>query len=1080
MKTTRLPNPCRRLSLFLIGVVLVSGLSGCTRQARKNRHLGRGDRYYQAAQLEKAELEYLTVIRLDPQDPTAMLRLGLIYFQEGRLISSYALLRKAEQARPDDLDVRVKLGLTYYNLAGLKEARDEALYVLQRQPTNEEALLLLVESSVGAKDVEDTEQRLKALAAQTGKGAGVTLASGYLHLKRGDLKTAEGEIRQAVSLDPKSAAAHQVLATLLVARNDLKQAADAYKTAADLAPIRSARRLRYADFKMQTGDRDGAKQLLEEITQKAPDYVPAWSRLAQLAFDKKDYDECLKLIRKASARDPINYELLMLSGRVRLARGEGAAAVTEYERMAKAFTRTPQVKYQLAVALLLNKDLPRATVSLNEAIALDPNYGDAVLLLAQINLRKGDTAAVVTALTQYTKARPQVPEAYVLLADAYRIQGNPEAALGVYRRLAELAPKDPQPPLLIGLVQVQQGRKAEARSAFEKSVELAPTYVPALDQLVELDLAEKQFAAATARVDKLVEKYPKAPELPMLSARIYEARGMTNQVEAALLKAIELQPNYRPAFMALAKLYVSSNRYQQAMEKLQGVLAANPKDITALMQVGMIQNETKDYATAAQTYEKLLALNPQFSPALNNLAYLYSEKLDRLDQAYKLARQARDLLPNDPSTADTLGWILYRRGEYSWAINLLRESADKLPASAEVQFHLGMAHYMMAEEGPARLALQRALQSRASFPGRDEAERRLAVLTADASTTDPATVAILEKRLADQPDDPVALGRLARIEERRGAYEKARDLYERNLKQNPKSVPVTIRLAQIYADRFNNTQKALELAKAARALAPDDPVVASTLGRLAFQARDFKWSLSLLQEGVRDQSKNPDVLFDLAWAEYSVGRTADAEITMQKALQTGAAFTRSNEARRFLAVSPLWAKPAQAQEAAAQVGEMLKADPHYVPALIAAAAAYEQQGRFDAARDACDAALGQFPLFAPAQKIEARVYAERLGDYQKAYDPAVKAREAFPEDPEVAKTLGIVMYRRGDYKRAAQLLAESARKRGGDAEVFFYAGMAHYQLKEKNECKTALNQALTLNANARFVEEAKKVLAELK
>src|SRR5262249_28101560 len=180
-----------------------------------------------------------------------------------------------------------------------------------------------------------------------------------------------------------------------------------------------------------------------------------------------------------------------------------------------------------------------------------------------------------------------------------------------------------------------------------------------------------------------------APELFSLSARIHAAKGEPDQAEAALLKAIELQPNFRPAYLSLAKIYVASNRYAQALEKLQGVLTRNPKDVSALMQIAMIQNEMKNYLVAAETYEKLLAVDPQFSPALNNLAYLYSERLGRLDEAYKLARRVKELLPNEPYTGDTLGWILYKRGDYGWALNLLQESAEKGPASPEVQYHLG-------------------------------------------------------------------------------------------------------------------------------------------------------------------------------------------------------------------------------------------------------------------------------------------------------------------------------------------------------------------------------------------------------
>jgi len=146
---------------------------------------------------------------------------------------------------------------------------------------------------------------------------------------------------------------------------------------------------------------------------------------------------------------------------------------------------------------------------------------------------------------------------------------------------------------------------------------------------------------------------------------------------------------------------------------------------------------------------------------------------------------------------------------------------------------------------------------------------------------------------------------------------------------------------------------------------------------------------------------------------------------------------------------------------------------------MAAAVVYEQQNNLNAARQACEKVLARYPFFAPANKRLAALYAA-LGDNQKAYDQASKAREALPDDPEVARTLGVVLYQRGDYTRAVQFLKESARKRATDAELFYYLGMAHYRLKEKGESKQALRQALTLNANASFVEEARKVLAELK
>jgi len=40
-------------------------------------------------------------------------------------------------------------------------------------------------------------------------------------------------------------------------------------------------------------------------------------------------------------------------------------------------------------------------------------------------------------------------------------------------------------------------------------------------------------------------------------------------------------------------------------------------------------------------------------------------------------------------------WILYHKHQYPRAATLLQESADKLPTVADIQFHLGMTHYML-------------------------------------------------------------------------------------------------------------------------------------------------------------------------------------------------------------------------------------------------------------------------------------------------------------------------------------------------------------------------------------------------
>ena len=124
--------------------------------------------------------------------------------------------------------------------------------------------------------------------------------------------------------------------------------------------------------------------------------------------------------------------------------------------------------------------------------------------------------------------------------------------------------------------------------------------------------------------------------------------------------------------------------------------------------------------------------------------------------------------------------------------------------------------------------------------------------------------------------------------------------------------------------------------------------------------------------------------------------------------------------------------------------------------------------------------LARFPLFAPATKRLASLYADRLGDNQKAYELATKARQALPQDRDVAKTLGKLVYFRGDFNYAAQLLKECVQKDNTDAESYYYLGLTHFKLKQKAESTAALRQALALNGSAKFAEDARRVLTELK
>jgi tetratricopeptide (TPR) repeat protein len=298
------------------------------------------------------------------------------------------------------------------------------------------------------------------------------------------------------------------------------------------------------------------------------------------------------------------------------------------------------------------------------------------------------------------------------------------------------------------------------------------------------------------------------------------------------------------------------------------------------------------------------------------------------------------------------------------------------------------------------------------------------------------------------------------------------------LKSNPKNVRALVESARIYSAQPAQLAKAFELAKSAYKLAPEDPQIGLMFGRLAYASGEYKLALNLLQEAARQLPGDPEVSFDLGQADYSGGLVTEAVAQLQKALQSGPGFSHAAKAREFLSLIAIAAKPTP--DASAQVEQGLKSDPTFAPALMAQGAIFEQKGDARGAIQSYEKVLGQYPDFVPAKRQLTILYAQGGGNDKNASDIGIKALQAFPDDAQLAKALGIIDYRLGDFASSERFLKQSAPKLGGDGQLLYYLGMDQYQLKQSGDSKKSLTQALMLKLDDKQAGEAKRVLGELK
>jgi len=1063
----------RIVSLALAATFIIA----CSKEAKKTRFLAEADSYFKASNYDKAKVSYLNVVRLDPQNALAFERIGTMWLQDGSPLRAAAFLAKANELAPKNDQNRIRLARCYLAIGRFADASKQALKVLEQTPDDGDAIIALTEAARSKEDIQAAEQQLEKYPKKD--DISFHLASANLFLSSGDLAAAEKALRQALSINPNSSAAHMALGDFYLLKKDQKQAAEEFKKAAELAPIRSMERLKYAAWMSAAGDKEETRRISTEMTRQAPDYLPGWTLLAEVAFKDQKYDEALSLLENVFSRDPEYIDGRRLESQVMLAKGDTKKAVEVLERLDQTYPDTPLIKYELARAYLKNNGLNQAKMVLDQAISINPNYADAVLLLAEVNLRSGHSEAVIEPMTRLLKRNPELRPAALLLAAAYGSLDRFDDAAVVIGEQARLAPLDPQAQMALGLTLRQAKRNGEARQAFEKAAELAPDSLWPVDQLVEVDLREKHFDAARQTIQRQFQKTPDAAAAHFFEAKILAAEEKWDLAEVELQKTLQLDPNFAGAYDLLVQTYLATNKLPQALSELQSQLAKNPNDASALMILALLYERTSDFAKARDAYERLLSINPNLVTALNNLACLYADRLRDLDKAYDLARKARELQGNDPAIADTFGWILSKRSDYQQALPILRESAAKLPDSPEVQFHLGMTAYMMGQTDLARVALQKAASAAKDFPGKEESKRRLALLANGTNASAELSISQLEAMTKEQPNDVISQMRLAEAYEKQRAWDKAAAAFEQALKLNPKLAAATTKLAQLYAGPLQNKEKALAYAKKARELAPSDPQVTAVLGKVAYQTGNLTWSYSVLQEAARLRQNDPSILHDLAWAAYRLGKVNEAREAMQRALTAGSDFPEVADARKFLALTALDENPKGLVAAENEIQKELQANPEYLPALMAQASLEKQLGQIKPAAEIYTGVLRRLPDFAPAQKRLATLYAQEPSTTVAAYDLAAKARKTLPDDAELAELLGRLSYEKKEYQRAIQLLQECATKKALSADSLFYLGMSQLQTRQKAEAQGVLNQALVAGLQEPLATEAKRALAGL-
>jgi tetratricopeptide (TPR) repeat protein len=423
-----------------------------------------------------------------------------------------------------------------------------------------------------------------------------------------------------------------------------------------------------------------------------PKYQQALVLKGELLLKERRFDEALDAAKAAIGQAPPSAAAQSLAGRVFEASNRLDDAIAAYEEAIKIDPRAVQATFRLASIEYQRGQLDKAATHASEVLSKQRGNAEAFTLLARIDMQKGDL----------TSARGRVATLQKF--------GSESASTHVLQAELQVASKD-----LNG-----------ARASYERALQLDPNNYAAIVGANRIDMLAGRHQQAIARVEGALARTSRTPELLVQAALPYGGTGNSAKVEALLLEAIQKDPSGSVPYNLLGQWYATHQRLPEAIKQFETLSGHEPKSIGPITMIGLLLEAQGKTAEAEKYYEKALGLNSREAVvAANNLAWLYAESGRDLNRALELARSAYQQRPNDPSVADTLGWVYVKKNMGQTAIPYLLQ-ADS--AQAVVQFHRGMAYVQAGNVAEANRALKTALAGAGNAAWTEEARKALASL----------------------------------------------------------------------------------------------------------------------------------------------------------------------------------------------------------------------------------------------------------------------------------------------------------------------------------------------------------------
>jgi len=583
-------------------------------------------------------------------------------------------------------------------------------------------------AALASRQWSEAERALTEALRLEPRRVGAMVHLGQLALETGDPRKAETWFRQALAVSARLGPAHRGLAIALYRRGQVDGALLQLRDNVTLSGGKDLEaKYLLAAILHELGRRAEAERLLADVLAAEPDLAQPLLLQGLVKLELGKTDEAIPSLKHLADQHPGSLWARLGGSLLQRAQGELGPARAALEQLTQDRPDWALAHSQLAQVLLLEGRLDAALRAFERAEQVSPNPAIARLRSAALLLAAQQHDAAIARARAVLGIASVAAPARAIIVQAYLAKGSPELAERELTAAAAAAPGDPRWPVQLGRLYLAQGRSKDALIQFVIAEQRRPGTVDAIMGQAEARVALGQAKEAVSAAEELVRAQREAPDALVYLGSIHERLGQPQEAAAAYRRALDRERHHLAAARALARLSWRDGRKAEAIRILEDAAAAHPDSPLPLLELAQLHDAAGSPGPAIAAYRRALQRDVTNPALLNNLAYLLGADPATLDEALGLAEQAYRRAPRSPAIADTLGWLLYQKGDVERAEPLLVEAVRTAPTDPRIRYHLGMVYAKRGKASEARRELGEALRS-GSLPEAASAQKTLDAL----------------------------------------------------------------------------------------------------------------------------------------------------------------------------------------------------------------------------------------------------------------------------------------------------------------------------------------------------------------